>query len=285
MLEQIKQLVSTNTEVTFSDGENIKEAVALTGGADVVILGLGEWQKISGEGFDRSDLNLPGRQEELLEAVVATGKPVVLVLQNGRPLSIAWAASHVPAILEAWYPGEFGGRAIAETLFGDNNPAGRLPITFPRSVGQLPVYYNHFPSKKDSYLEGDSSPLFVFGHGLSYTTFKYDDLKVIAPSAHSTEDVLVSCKITNTGGRAGDEVAQLYVRQETASVATPIKALKGFLRIRLNPGESKNITFHLKQSELAVWNAHQKWEVEPGEYTVMIGGSSSGGLSAKFNLE
>jgi beta-glucosidase len=285
MLEQIKRLVSTKTKVIFYDGENIKKAVTLAGKADIVILGMGEWLKISGEGFDRSDLNLPGNQKDLLEALVGTGKPVVLVLQNGRPLTISWAAKHVPAILEAWYPGEFGGRAIAETLFGDNNPAGRLPITFPRNVGQLPVYYNHFPSKKNSYIEGDNSPLFVFGHGLSYTTFKYDDLNVTAPSANSADDVLVSCKITNTGKREGDEVAQLYVRQETASVVTPIKALKGFSRIHLNSNESKVITFHLKQSDLAVWDANQEWRVEPGEYTVTIGGDSSSGLSAKFTLE
>jgi len=285
MLEQIKQVVSTKTEVSFSDGEDIKKAVALAKKADVVILGLGEWLKISGEGFDRSDLNLPGKQEELLEAVAATGKPVVLVLQNGRPLSISWAAKHVPTILEAWYPGEFGGRAIAETLFGDNNPAGRLPISFPRSVGQLPDFYDHFPSKNDSYIEGDSSPLFVFGFGLSYTTFKYDDLQVTAPSTHNADDVLVSCKITNIGECAGDEVAQLYMRQETASVVTPIKALKGFLRIHLQPKESKTVTFHLKQSELAVWNASQVWQVEPGKYTVTVGGSSSADLSAKFILE
>ncbi len=285
MLEQIKQLVSTNTEVTFSGGEDIQKAVGLAKDADVVILGLGEWQKISGEGFDRSDLNLPGKQEELLEAVVGTGKPVVLVLQNGRPLTINWAAKNVPAILEAWYPGEFGGRAIAETLFGDNNPAGRLPITFPRSVGQIPIYYNHFPSKKDSYIEGDSSPLFVFGHGLSYTIFKYDDLKVIAPSVQSADDVLVACKITNAGQREGDEVAQLYVRQETASVVTPVKTLKGFSRIHLQPAESKIVTFRLKQSDLAVWNASQQWQVEPGKYLTMVGGSSSDGLSAKFTLE
>ncbi len=285
MLGQIKQLVSTNSVVTFSDGEDNSEAVALARGADVVIIGLGEWQKISGEGFDRSDLNLPGRQEELLEAVASTGKPIVLVLQNGRPLSIAWAAKHVPAILEAWYPGEFGGRAIAETLFGDNNPAGRLPISFPRSVGQIPSYYNHFPSKKDSYIEGDSSPLFVFGHGLSYTTFKYDDLTITAPKAHGTEDVLISCQVTNMGNRAGDEVAQLYVHQETASVATPVKSLKGFLRIHLEPAESKVVTFHLKQSDLAVWGASQKWQVEPGGYTATVGESSADGLTAKFTLE
>jgi beta-glucosidase len=285
MLEQIKQMVSSNSEVSFADGEDIEKAVALAGKADVVILGLGEWQKISGEGFDRSDLDLPGKQEELLEAVVGAGKPVVLVLQNGRPLTISWAAKHVPAILEAWYPGEFGGRAIAETLFGDNNPAGRLSISFPRSVGRLPDYYNYFPSKKDSYIEGEASPLFVFGHGLSYTTFKYNDLHVTAPAAHSDDDVLVSCRIINTGEREGDEVAQLYVRQETASVVTPIKALKGFSRTHLKPGESKTLTFHLKQSDLAVWDAHREWRVEPGEYTVTVGGDSAGGLSARFVLK
>jgi beta-glucosidase len=285
ILEQIKQLVSTNTEVLFSDGEDIQNAANLAKNADVVILGLGEWQGISGEGFDRSDLNLPGKQEALLEAVAATGKPVVLVLQNGRPLTITWAAQHIPAILEAWYPGEFGGRAIAETLFGDNNPAGRLPITFPRSVGQLPDFYNHFPSRKESYIESDSSPLFVFGHGLSYTTFKYENLNITAPATHNADDVLVSCKITNTGQRDGDEVAQLYVHQETASVVTPVKALKGFLRIHLQPAESKTGIFHLKRSNLAVWNASQEWQVEPGEYTITVGNNSVDGLSAKFALK
>jgi beta-glucosidase len=285
MFEQIKQLVSPKATVTFADGGDIKKAVALAKGADVVILGLGESQKISGEGFDRSELNLPGKQEELLEAIAGTHKPVVLVLQNGRPLSITWAAGHVPAILEAWYPGDFGGRAIAETLFGDNNPAGRLPITFPRSVGQLPDFYNHFPSKKDSYIEGDSSPLFVFGHGLSYTTFKYDQLVIAAPALAGNGDVQVSVRITNTGLREGDEVAQLYVHQETASVAMPVKALKGFARIHLKPGESATVPFRIKQSDLAVWNASQVWQVEPGEYTIAVGGSSKAGLSGQFTLK
>ncbi len=285
MFEQIKQLVSTNAEVLFSDGADIEKAVSLAKKADVAILGLGEWLKISGEGFDRSDLNLPGKQEQLLEAVSGTGKPVVLVLQNGRPLSIAWAAQHIPAILEAWYPGEYGGRAIAETLFGDRNPAGRLPITFPRSVGQLPDFYDHFPSKRDSYIEGDSSPLFEFGHGLSYTTFKYDDLDITAPSTRSNEDVKVSCKITNTGNREGDEVAQLYIRQEAASVVTPVEALKGFHRIHLKPQESSVVTFFLKQSDLAVWNANQAWQIEAGKYNVTVGGSSSGVLSKQFLLK
>jgi beta-glucosidase len=208
----------------------------------------------------------------------------VLVLQNGRPLTISWAATNVPAILEAWYPGEFGGRAIAETLFGDNNPAGRLTISFPRSVGRLPDYYNCFPSKKDAYVDGTASPLFAFGHGLSYTTFKYSDLIVAAP-ARGSHDVLVSCKITNTGEREGDEVAQLYVRQETASVATPVKALKGFSRIHLQPNEFIAVTFHLKQSDLAVWDANQEWRVEPGEYTVTVGGDSESGRSERFTLK
>lgn len=285
MLAQIKKLVSPETEVSFADGKDIKEAVALARKADVVILGLGEWTKISGEGFDRSDLDLPGKQEELLEAVVGTGKPCVLVLQNGRPLSISWAAKHVPAILEAWYPGEFGGRAIAETLFGDNNPAGRLPISFPRSVGELPDYYNHFFTKKDSYIDADASPLFVFGHGLSYTTFKYNDLNVTAPAPHSGDDVLVSCEITNTGKRAGDEVAQLYVHEETTSVVTPVEQLKGFSRIKLDLGESKTVTFHLKQSDLAVWGVTREWRVEPGKFTVTVGGDSSSGLTASFDLK
>lgn len=285
MLEQIKQLVSPGTAVTFSEGDDIPQAISLAQQADVVILGLGEWLKISGEGFDRSDLNLPGQQETLLEAIVGTGKPVVLVLQNGRPLSIPWAAKHVPAIIEAWYPGEFGGQAIAETLFGENNPGGRLPTSFPRSVGQLPDFYNHYPSRKDSYIEGDSSPLFAFGHGLSYTTFKYDQLAVDNTPLSMATDPLIAVRVTNTGGREGDEVVQLYVRQKNASVVTPVKALKGFSRIHLQPGESKTVQLHLQPADLAVWNANRQWTVEPGEYTVWVGGDSEGGLTGQFTLK
>ena len=160
-----------------------------------------------------------------------------------------------------------------------------MPITFPRAVGQLPDFYNHFPSRKDSYIEGDSSPLFVFGRGLSYTTFKYADLNVSAPSTHSDDDVTISCKLSNTGNREGDEVAQLYVHQKTASVATPVKSLKGFSRVHLKPNESKTITFHLKQSDLALWGVNREWRVEPGEYTVTVGGDSASGLSGKFALK
>jgi beta-glucosidase len=284
MLEQIKKIVSPKTKVVYSDGENIDAAVALAKKSDVVILGLGENQKVSGEGHDRSDLNLPGNQEALLEAVAKVGKPIVLVLQNGRPLTISWAAEHVPAILEAWYPGEFGGRAIAETLFGDSNPAGRLDMSFPKNVGQLPVYYNHFSSKNNNYVHGDDSPQFVFGFGLSYTTFKYENLKVTAPAAGSADDVLVSFNLTNTGKRDGDEVAQVYAHETTASVATPVRALKAFSRVHLKAGESKSIELHIKRGDLEVWGASQQWKLEPGEFTVWAGGSSEAKLSKKFVL-
>ena len=283
LLNQLKQLVSPNTKVSYLSGENIDDAVALARQAAVVIMALGEKKGISGEGFDRSDLDLPGNQEALLEAVAKTGVPVVLVLQNGRALTIPWAAEHIPAILEAWYPGEFGGRAIAETLLGDNNPAGRLPVSFPKRIGQLPVYYNHFPSKGNNYVEGDAAPQFVFGYGLSYTTFQYDHLRVTSPATDEGE-VLVSFDLTNTGSRDGDEVAQVYVHETTASVATPVKELKAFSRVHLKAGETQTITLRIKKAGLAVWGALRTWNVEPGEYTATVGGSSAASLSAKFKL-
>ncbi len=285
MLEQIKKVVSPKTKITFSDGSRIEVAVAQAKKSDVVILGLGENQKISGEGHDRSDLDLPGNEEALLEAVVNVGKPVVLVLQNGRPLTIPWAAEHVPAILEAWYPGEFGGRAIAETLFGDNNPAGRLDISFPKNVGQLPVFYDHFPSKNNNYVNGDDSPQFIFGFGLSYTTFKYDNLQIEMPTPDSGDEILVSFDLTNTGNRDGDEVPQVYLRETTASVATPVKSLKAFSRVHLEAGETKSLTLHVKQSDLEIWGANQEWKIEPGEFTIWVGGSSDAELSTKFYIK
>ncbi|MGB0052865.1 MAG: glycoside hydrolase family 3 N-terminal domain-containing protein, partial [Terracidiphilus sp.] len=207
ILQGIRQLVPGAT-VDFDPGKDITAAIATAKNAEVVILGLGEWQGISGEGFDRSDLNLPGNQEQLMEAVVGTGKPVVLVLENGRPLTIGWAKDHVPAILEAWYPGEFGGKAIAETLFGDNNPSGHLTISFPRSVGQLPDFYNSDRSRVHKYVDGDGLPLFPFGFGLSYTSFRFDHLAVQAPPHGSEGKILVTVDVTNVGDREGEEVAQ-----------------------------------------------------------------------------
>ena len=283
LLDGIRTLVSQAT-VTFDAGKDIPAAVAMAKDADVVILGLGEWQGISGESFDRSNLDLPGNQAQLLEAVVATGKPVVLVLENGRPLTIGWAKEHVPAILEAWYPGEFGGKAIAETLFGENNPAGRLTITFPRSVGQLPVFYNSDPSRMRKYVDDDGKPLFPFGFGLSYTTFRYDHLAAQPPAPGGGGDIVVIADVTNTGDREGEEVAQLYLRQDVSSVETPDRSLKGFSRIRLKPQETKTVTFRIPQEQLAVWNAEGKWAVEPGSYTVWVGGSSEASLSRQFSL-
>jgi beta-glucosidase len=283
MLAGIRALVP-HAAIAFDAGKDIAAAVAKAKDADVVILGLGERQGISGEGFDRTDLSLPDNQEQLLEAVVAAGKPVVLVLENGRPLTIGWAKDHVPAILEAWYPGEFGGRAIAETLFGDNNPAGRLTITFPCSVGQLPDFYNFDPSRTHKYVDDDGAPLFPFGFGLSYTTFRYDHLAVQTPSPGSNGDVLVTVDVTNDGNRQGEEVPQLYVRQDVGSVETPDRSLKGFSRIVLNPRETRNVTFRIPQSQLAVWDTESKWTVEAGQYTVWVGGSSQASLTTKFVL-
>ncbi|MGA8530225.1 MAG: glycoside hydrolase family 3 N-terminal domain-containing protein [Acidobacteriaceae bacterium] len=284
ILEGIRDLLP-GSSVSFDPGSNIPAAVEAAARADVVILALGERLGISGEGFDRSCLDLPGNQEQLLEAVVGTGKPVVLVLENGRPLTIDWAEQHVPAILEAWYPGEFGGRAVAETLFGDNNPGGKLTISFPRSVGQLPDFYNADPSRVWKYIDSSGKPLFPFGFGLSYTTFRYDRLQVQAPAPGSHGDVRVTVDVTNTGERAGDEVAQLYVRENVSSVETPERALKGFSRIHLQPGESRTVTFLVPQEQLAVWNAEKKWAVEAGRYTVWAGGSSRAILSTEFNLQ
>ena len=283
LLRGIKEALPAAT-VTLSDGNDIAASVAMAKDSDVTILALGEWQGISGEGFDRSNLDLPGNQEQLMEAVAGTGKPVVLVLQNGRPLTIGWAKDHLPAILEAWYPGEFGGRAIAETLFGDNNPGGRLTITFPRSLGQLPDFYNADPSRIRKYVDGDGEPLFPFGFGLSYTAFSYANVNVKAPAKGSQQDVVVSVDITNTGEKEGDEVVQLYLRENTSSVETPERTLKGFSRIHLKPHETRTATFHVPQHELEIWNAEGRWVIEPGEFTAWIGGSSRTTLSAQFTM-
>ena len=284
MLHGIKTIVPDAT-ILFDEGKDIPAAVAKAMDAEVAILGLGEWTEISGESKDRSNLDLPGNQEALLEAIAATGKPVVLVLQNGRPLTIPYAARSVPAILEAWFPAEFGGTAIAETLFGDNNPAGRLAVSFPKSLGQLPDFYNYDPSKVGTFVDGDIEPLFPFGFGLSYTTFGYSNLTVVPPKARSKGDLVVSVDVRNTGAVAGDEVVQLYVREHVTSVETPVKSLKGFSRIHLNPAELRTVTFHLPQDQLAVWNEWQRWVVEPGAFTVWVGGSSQATLSADFMLD
>jgi beta-glucosidase len=275
------------TTILFNEGNDIAEAVATAKQADAVVLALGERPGISGEGHDRSTLDLPGNQEALLEAVYAANPRAVLVLENGRPLTVTWAKEHVPAILEAWYPGEYGGQAIAETLFGDNNPSGHLTITFPHSVGELPDFYNSDPSRRYAYIDDKGEPLFRFGFGLSYTTFRYEHLAVtLTHRAQGLPDASLdaSVDVTNTGQREGVAVPQLYLREDTTSVETPERSLKGFARVDLKPGETKTVHFTVPVAELAVWRMAEKWAIEPGSFTAWAGGSSDAGLKTTFNL-
>ena len=251
--------------------------------SDAVVIVLGGGTRTCGENKSRSSLELPGRQQELLEAVAATGKPVILVLINGRPLSINWADKIIPSILEAWYPGSQGGIAVADALFGDYNPGGKLTVTFPKTVGQIPF---NFPSKPAAQIDGGhnpgmkgnmsrvNGPLYPFGYGLSYTTFEYSDITVHPAVITPNQEVTVKCKITNTGKRAGDEVAQLYVRDLLSSVTTYEKKLCGFERVGLEPGETKEVTFILHPRELQLYNKENQWVVEPGDFKIMVGASS-----------
>ena len=272
------------------DEARIAQAVTAAQSADVAVLVLGENESVCREGWsrshlgDRDSLDLPGRQEALLQAVAATDVPVVLVLINGRPLSIQWAAENIPAIVECWYVGEAGGTAVAEMLFGEVNPGGKLPITFPRSVGQIPAFYNHKPSARRGYLFHDNAPLFPFGHGLSYTTFAYSDLRITPDAIAPTGTAEVSVTVRNSGQRTGDEVVQLYLRDCLSSVTRPVKELKGFQRLTLRPGESRSITFTLTRADLALLDEAMNLVVEPGEFEVMVGGSSADGLYGRFSV-
>lgn len=300
--------------ITGSDRSGIAAAVEAASKSDVAVVVLGETSVIlsglgwgvglgeneprdpfvSGEGYDLTSLDPPGVQRELLQAVCATGKPVVLVMVHGRPWSIDWEKDHVPAILEAWYPGEQGGNAIAGILLGDVNPSGRLNCSVPRSVGHLPVTYDYKASARGinrepgtpekpgrDYVFSSPAPLFAFGHGLSYTTFEYSDLKI--DNNASAKTVKVSVNVRNTGRRDGKEVVQLYVNDRVSSVTTPQKMLKGFDKIELKAGEQKTVTFDLPYDELALWNASMQRVVEPGEFAVMIGRSAEDiALSGSF---
>jgi beta-glucosidase len=258
----------------------IAEAVALAKGSDVAIVVVGDNEQTAREAYaenhlgDRSELRLVGQQEDLVRAVLDTGKPTVLVLINGRPPAIPELAERVPAILEGWYLGQEGGTAVAEVLFGDLNPGGKLPVSFPRSVGQLPLFYNHKPTALRGYLFDSTRPLFPFGHGLSYTTFAYSAPTVaparIAPDGRTS----VSVEVTNTGTRAGDEVVQLYIRAEVSRATRPVMELKGFRRITLAPGERRTVTFELGPEQLSYHGPDMKRVVEPGRFQVMVGGSS-----------
>jgi beta-glucosidase len=300
VLQGIKTRVPSGTQVLYAQGAGIEdpstagfvEAVAAAQRAKVAILVLGERHDMSGEAASRAYLGLPGVQQQLLEAVAATGTPIVLVLMNGRPLILEWAAEHVPAIVEDWYLGVESGNATAEVLFGEVNPSGRLPVTFPRAMGQIPLYYNHrntgrppaadkFTSK---YIDAPVTPRYPFGYGLSYTTFAYRDLKLSAARIGPSDSLRITVTVANTGTREGTEVVQLYVRDEVGSVARPVRELKGFRRITLKPGESRPVELRLAARDLAFYGLDMRSAVEAGTFRVFVGPNSMEGLEATFEV-
>jgi beta-glucosidase len=291
-LDGIRAAVSPMTKIHYAKGcdnlgsnrDGFNDAIRAAEQADAVILVLGDRSGLdpsctTGETRDSVDLRLPGQQEELAQAIISTGKPIAVVLVNGRPLAIPWLDERVNSILEAWLPGEEGGTAIAEILFGDINPGGKLPITFPRHVGQVPIFYNNKPSGLHSHWYGDYvtekvSPLYPFGHGLSYTKFDYSDLSINPGRATRGEIVDISFKLTNCGSVSGEEVVQLYIYDEFATTPRPIKELKGYLRLPLQPGETCGVIFHLSVDQLAFYNDDLSLIVEPGAIKIMLGSSS-----------
>jgi beta-glucosidase len=279
--------------INTTDKSGFSDAISNAKNADVVIMVLGEHGLLSGEGRSRVNLDLPGVQQELLEEVYKVNKNIVLVLNNGRPLTINWADKNIPAIVEAWHLGTQSGHAIAQVLYGDYNPSGKLPMTFPRHVGQVPIYYNYKSTGRPNlpapnevfwshYTDVSNTPLYPFGYGLSYTTFDYSNLKV---NVVSKDKVEVTVTLTNIGKVKGKEVAQLYLRDEYASVTRPVRELKGFELVELNPNEAKTINFTLTQAELGFYNNDGKYIVEAGDFKVFVGGSSMATLEAKFELK
>ena len=262
------------------DRRMIADAVRVAALADVVVLAIGDNEQTSREAWslkhlgDRTSLDLVGRQEELARALIATGKPVIVCLFNGRPVSIPWLASHAPAILECWYLGQDGGRAVADVIFGEVNPGGKLPLTIPRSVGHLPAYYNHKPSSRRGYLFDDVTPLYPFGFGLSYTSFALSNLRLEHNEISVEGATRALVDITNTGRRAGTEVVQMYVRDVTSSVTRPVKELKGFKKVALDPGMTRTVAIPITADALAFHDVHLRYVVEPGEFTILVGTSS-----------
>jgi beta-glucosidase len=295
VLEGIEAKVSSECNVQYVKGcevvgsrfNEIPQAVKAARKADVAIVVLGENERraandegTNGEGRDIASLDLTGIQEDLLKAVYATGTTTILVLINGRPLSISWAADHIPAIVEAWLPGEKGGTAVADVIFGDYNPSGKLPVTIPRHVGQLPVYYNQVPSRLTSiravgsYVDLPATPLWEFGFGLSYTSYEYDNLRISPEEIGAYGEVIISVDVKNSGESRGSEVVQLYVRDLLATVTSPVKELKGFKKVKLEPGETEHVEFILNHESLALYNRFMECVVEPGTFEVMVGSSS-----------
>lgn len=302
VLEGVKQKILPQTKLLFVRGcaissdsaVGIAQAVRAAKQADVAVVVLGEEARMSGEAASRSNLDLPGKQNELLKAIHQTGKPVVLVLMNGRPLTIPWAAENVGAIVESWFLGVQSGNAIADVLFGDVNPSGKLPASFPRSVGQIPVYYNHKNTGRpfaDSnkytsrFLDVSNTPLYPFGFGLSYTSFTYSNVHTSSPAIAKNQEIRITVDVENSGKRIGDEVVQLYIQDEVASVTRPVRELKGLKRIALKPGEKQSVEFVVTPEDLSFLNLEMKKVVEPGTFKVFVGGNSVDVLETKFNVE
>ena len=279
-----------------SDREMLDEALAVASRADVVVAVLGEPSEMSGESSSRSEIGIPDVQQELLQALVATGKPVVLVLFAGRAMTLGWEAEHVPSILNVWFGGTQAAEAISDVLFGDVNPSGKLPVSFPRSVGQIPLFYNHkntgrphrgdkFEKFRSNYLDVPNTPQYAFGYGLSYTTFDYGDVRLSADKMSESGSIEATVRVTNSGKRDGVEVVQLYIRDLVGTSTRPVKELKGFRRVALKAGESKDVTFTIDASLLKYYNYDLQYVCEPGDFDVMIGGSSDAVRTARFTLE
>ncbi|SEO97530.1 beta-glucosidase [Flavobacterium sp. CF108] len=263
---------------------NLQPAIDAAKKADVAIVVLGESNELVEENRDVASLDLFGMQQELIEEIQKTGTPVVCVLLNGRPLSTNWIAENIPAVVEGWFPGELGGRAVADVLFGDYNPGGRLPITVPKSVGQLPIYYNQKRSAIHRYVAESEHPLYTFGYGLSYTKFEYSNLKINTTEIKADGELKVSVDVKNVGSRDGDEVVQLYIKDVYSSTTTPEKTLKGFKRLNIKKGETKTVDFTLTPDELSIWNREMKRVVEPGDFEVMVGGNSTDLIKTNFKV-
>ena len=275
----------------------IQEAVATAQEADVVVAALGESSEMTGESSSRTDLNIPATQHRLLEALLKTGKPVVLVVFAGRPLTLAWEEQHVPAILNVWFGGTEAAKAITDVLFGDVNPSGKITATFPKNVGQIPIYYSHkntgrpleggkwFQKFRSNYLDVDNQPLYPFGYGLSYTTFRYGDIRLSKNSFNEDDSIRVIVQVTNTGAVGGKEVVQLYIQDLVGSITRPVKELKGFQKIALKPGESKEVVFTIHVDDLKFYDADLKYVAEPGDFKVFVGGNARDVQEAMFSLE
>jgi beta-glucosidase len=270
-----------------SDSE-FRKAVRAAKASDVTVVVVGEPAWYTGEDRSRSELGLPGKQLALVQAIAATGKPYVVVLMNGRPLTIDWLADNAPALLESWFPGTEGGNAVADVLFGKVSPGGKLPMSFPRVAGQIPIAYNHLPAGHlgwpTKYLDAPGTPLYTFGYGLSYTTFALSNLHMSASSIPTTGKLTVTADITNTGTTTGDDVVQLYVHQNGTSILQPVRRLEGFQRLTLAPDQTQTVTFTLERDNIGFYNNQGQFVVEPGSVDVYVGDSSDGGLTGQFTV-